>query len=403
MHIEVISAFFGTLFFSIICNGPKKFLFLSGLNGLIAMFVYAVVKTSFGSLVFSNFAATAAVVIFSHVISMKKRVPLDVFLVPGIFVLVPGSSIFKTLFAFISGDDPAAFAAFKETLSIGFSISMAIFIFVYLFELINSRHIAMIKQKGSSRSMSDNEKIFQTSVNIGEIMLKSGAETHKVEETINTFCAFNGMPRIQSFVIPTGIIATLLYKKYHPLTELVRITGRSLNLGKMTRIREHLNDYFDGLTGFDELTSKLGLIKDLVIYTRAETILASAFAVSFFSVLFDGRPLEFALSFLCGFLSAFVIRRLTVLNFPDQLINLSVSAFMASLALLVTKAAGGGARFDVLIISSVMLLVPGVTIINALREIIAGDLVSGSARGFEALITAASIASGVGLIIRLFV
>ncbi|HNY12762.1 MAG TPA: threonine/serine exporter family protein, partial [Candidatus Wallbacteria bacterium] len=340
MYIEVISAFFGTLFFSIICNGPKKFLFLSGLNGLIAMLVYVIIKQNFASLVFSNFAATSAVVIFSHVISLRKRVPLDVFLVPGIFVLVPGSAIFNTLFSFVSGNDAAAFAALKETLSIGFNISMAIFIFVYLFELINSQQIDMIKQKGEARSMSNNEKIFQTSVRIGEIMLKSGAETHKVEETINTFCSFNGMPRIQSFVIPTGIIATLLYKKFHPLTELVRITGRSLNLGKMTRIREYLNEYYDGLSGFDELNSKLPLINGLVIYTGAETIFASAFAVSFFSVLFNGRPIEFALSFLCGFLSAFVIRGLSVLRFPDQLINLIVSAFMASLSLLIVKASG---------------------------------------------------------------
>lgn len=49
------------------------------------------------------------------------------------------------------------------------------------------------------------------------------------------------------------------------------------------------------------------------------------------------------------------------------------------------------------ITGTLMLLVPGIAITNSLRDIIGGDFVSGLSRMIEAILTAASIAIGVGV------
>ena len=49
-----------------------------------------------------------------------------------------------------------------------------------------------------------------------------------------------------------------------------------------------------------------------------------------------------------------------------------------------------------------MLLVPGVAFINCIRDIIAGDLVSGTSRAMEVIMTGVAIAIGAGLVIKLF-
>jgi len=397
--LDLCAAFFATVFFSIYLGCPRRFLFLSGLNGFISWLVYLVVYKYTVSLVFANFAATSAVMIFSQGISLYRRLPLDVFLVPGIIVLVPGSTIYKIFYSFMLGRNRESYSAFKETLSIGFSIAMAIFIFVFVFEVLNKIMLSKIKPK--SEEMPDNsEVVFATAVEAGAIMLESGAETHKVEETIETFSKFNGLSRIESFVIPTGIIATYYEEKFYPLTELVRISKRNIDLGKIAGVMEALNSYYAGKKSLKELVDKLEAIKNLNLYKSYELTISAAFAVAFFAILFKGGAQEFWISAAIGFLTQVLITCMSRFGFPGQLINLNGAVFIGVLSIYLTLL-WPAAKLDVVITSCVMLFVPGVTIINSLREIIAGDLVSGSARAFEAMITAASIAAGVGAALKL--
>jgi uncharacterized membrane protein YjjP (DUF1212 family) len=53
------------------------------------------------------------------------------------------------------------------------------------------------------------------------------------------------------------------------------------------------------------------------------------------------------------------------------------------------------------VVGAIMILVPGIAITNALRDIMGGQLVSGVARSAEALAVAIGVASGVGLVLGL--
>ena len=48
-----------------------------------------------------------------------------------------------------------------------------------------------------------------------------------------------------------------------------------------------------------------------------------------------------------------------------------------------------------------MILVPGLALTNSMRDLIAGDYVSGQARLAEALLTATAIALGAGVVLSL--
>ncbi|MDF2877859.1 MAG: threonine/serine exporter family protein, partial [Clostridia bacterium] len=53
------------------------------------------------------------------------------------------------------------------------------------------------------------EQILNFAVKAGELMLKSGAETYRVEDTITRILQANPYEHIDTFVIPTGIIVTV--------------------------------------------------------------------------------------------------------------------------------------------------------------------------------------------------
>ena len=57
--------------------------------------------------------------------------------------------------------------------------------------------------------------------------------------------------------------------------------------------------------------------------------------------------------------------------------------------------AGLGNNVDLVTIGVLMLLVPGVALTNAMREIMVGDIFSGLSRTAESILTATAIALGV--------
>jgi uncharacterized membrane protein YjjP (DUF1212 family) len=60
---------------------------------------------------------------------------------------------------------------------------------------------------------------------------------------------------------------------------------------------------------------------------------------------------------------------------------------------------GAGQQVDKIIIGSVMTLVPGLLVTNAVRDLMAGHLVSGLSKGAEALLTAFAIGSGIAVVL----
>ena len=65
-------------------------------------------------------------------------------------------------------------------------------------------------------------------------------------------------------------------------------------------------------------------------------------------------------------------------------------------ALLINRYLLKAANSDVMIISSIMPLVPGVTFTTAIRDVLNGDYSAGTARILEASVIALAVAAGVG-------
>ena len=55
-----------------------------------------------------------------------------------------------------------------------------------------------------------------------------------------------------------------------------------------------------------------------------------------------------------------------------------------------------------LVVGAIMPLLPGVSFIKGIRDLISGDLMSGVARAFDAGVTAVSIACGVGIVLDIW-
>ena len=79
--------------------------------------------------------------------------------------------------------------------------------------------------------------LMEMAVRAGEIMLASGAEVYRVEDTIHRILKHSGIARADVFVVTTGIVATIADASLPPLTLVKRVENRATNLNRIDIIR----------------------------------------------------------------------------------------------------------------------------------------------------------------------
>lgn len=86
---HMVCSFFGTIAFSILFNVPRRFYLSCGLTGMLGWLCYCLVSPYTGATV-ASFLGTIVVVLMSRILAVYQKCPITVFLISGIFPLVPG-------------------------------------------------------------------------------------------------------------------------------------------------------------------------------------------------------------------------------------------------------------------------------------------------------------------------
>ena len=125
--VQLIAAFLGTMAFAVLFGVPRNYYFDAGLCGMMGWLLYLILtRYSAFSAVEVMFCATALVTLIALLQSIGRKCPITVFLISGIFPLVPGAGIFWTSYNIVSNQLPEAlntgFAALKATVAIAFGI-----------------------------------------------------------------------------------------------------------------------------------------------------------------------------------------------------------------------------------------------------------------------------------------
>lgn len=232
------------------------------------------------------------------------------------------------------------------------------------------------------------------------IILESGGEIYRAEETAEYMCAGFRLEDAQVFAMPTGMMMTVTIKG-ETYTRLVRIHARGINLEKMNRCnavsRAVARGEMDAVQANAELT-KIENENGLKLWVM---ILACAVSSAFFCVMFNGEWKEFLVSLGCGAICQCCMYFYSRHRVPTLLSALSMG-FLTTLGVLTCSLILPGLKTEPAISGALMPFVPGLAMTAAIRDTIRGDLVSGGARLMEALLTAIMLAVGAGIMLRMW-
>ena len=234
-------------------------------------------------------------------------------------------------------------------------------------------------------------------MDIGEQMLLSGAEVHRVEESITRMCTALGAVRTDIFIITSSMIATVYTCDGNTFTQTRRIASIGTDFEKIHR----LNALSRRICGEDISPSQIRLALEQAVACKSypfwlETGCYGLIA-GVFTLFFGGGLQEAFISLLTGLLT-----RLGTIVIEKGLSNKIFSMFFSTA--LATALAFFALRLkliptvDMIIIGNIMSLIPGIGLTNALRDLFTGDSIAGLLRSIEAVLVALAIAAGYFLV-----
>lgn len=126
MILQTLAAGIGTVAFCVLYRVPQKYFFNCGMVGIIEWIVYLFINEYFRSEAIAVFCAAFTVVCLSRYLAIKRKCPLTMFLIPGIFPLVPGSKIYYMTYTASVSAYNRAFYYCMEAFKAAFAIAIAI-------------------------------------------------------------------------------------------------------------------------------------------------------------------------------------------------------------------------------------------------------------------------------------
>jgi len=140
MIAGMICSFWGTVGFAILFNVPKKYFVGCGATGMLGWVCYTVAY-SHTSYTIATILATMLVMLMARMLAVWAKCPITVFLVPGIFPLLPGSHVYYTAYYVVMGELRHAAENGVSALKLAFAIVLGIvFIFAIPKEVFQVSH-----------------------------------------------------------------------------------------------------------------------------------------------------------------------------------------------------------------------------------------------------------------------
>jgi uncharacterized membrane protein YjjP (DUF1212 family) len=243
------------------------------------------------------------------------------------------------------------------------------------------------------------ENIVRLAVLAGEVMLRNGAETSRVEETMYHIARACGAANAECFVIPTGVFLTVTDVSGRPVTTMRRITDRTINLDRIAKVNDLSRRLTEGRMEYGEALALLERIaKERTGFSLLPSMAASGLVGGAFALLQDGGAGEAAAALLAAMTVryiAHVVSRLRGVQFTFEFFGALAAAVIGSAAHQIWP----WLSRDIVVVGGIIPLVPGMAITTAIRDVIAGDLLSGLSRGLEAALTSVAVAMGVVIVL----
>ena len=211
----------------------------------------------------------------------------------------------------------------------------------------------------------------------GQTLLENGAEVFRVEQTMEIMAASFHLREFHVYVLTNGIFASAGTAE---MSEVRNVPTRTTHLGRVAAVNQLSRQIASGeVDTIDEAETRLAQAR-CIPFPKDWVQLAAGMGGAFCFALIFGGDLKAGLAAAAA--------------------GVAANAYLLFCG---RHGVGGGFRtISTAALITLLILTPGIAFTMGIRDFVQGDYLSGTIRMIDALLIAASIAIGAGLVLSLY-
>ena len=244
------------------------------------------------------------------------------------------------------------------------------------------------------------EEILDVAIEIGVNLLQCGAEIRRVEDTITYICKAYGATTVDVFAIPSLILATIEVDGGTYTTKTKRNLAVSTDLFRLEKYNKLSRKICEQKPSLKEVKEEVNVIKNLKDYNVILLYLGAVLATGGFAIFFGGTIRDGIAAGLVSILM-FMFLRLQKKTF-NQFVHTLICALIGGFFSVVACWIGLAENLSYVMSGAIMIIIPGLAIGTSIRDIMSNDILSGSVRLFQAIVSSMAIAAGFSLFAQVY-
>ena len=231
----------------------------------------------------------------------------------------------------------------------------------------------------------------------GKILLSSGAEISRTEDTMNYIARAMNFKDLEAYVSNRGIFATAKKDDNTEITRICNVPEVDINLSKIESVNALSRRITQKNITIEEIESELNQIDTMSDYSFFWRLVAYTLGASGFSYAIGSSITDSIIAGIIGLiLGVYMCTIKRILN-SDVLITILGSILIALFGNLFIHF-NIGSNLSVILLGAMIDIVPGVPFVNAIREYSQNNYNTGITLMMGALLTCISMAVGVAVV-----
>lgn len=231
----------------------------------------------------------------------------------------------------------------------------------------------------------------------GKILLSSGAEISRTEDTMNYIARAMNFKDLEAYVSNRGIFATAKKSDGTEITRIYNVPEVDINLSKIESVNALSRRITQKNITIEEIESELNQIDTMSDYSFFWRLVAYTLGASGFSYAIGSSITDSIIAGIIGLILGVYMCTIKRILSSDVLITILGSILIALLGNLFIHFELGS-NLSVILLGAMIDIVPGVPFVNAIREYSQNNYNTGITLMMGALLTCISMAVGVAVV-----
>ncbi len=238
---------------------------------------------------------------------------------------------------------------------------------------------------------------FGTVLLAGKILLSSGAEIYRAEETMHRIAEAMHIEDMDAYVMNRGIFATAKVPEEGIETRIVSVPDKEMDIEKIEEVNELSRTVCSGALNIENLLLSLRKIADKNTYSLYGRLSSYFLGAAGFSYAIGTSVRDsFCAGVVGGLIGLFSLYARD--HIKSRVLGTILGSILTALLSNLLIVLGLGRELSFIILGVMMDLVPGVAFVNSVREFSQNNFATGGTLLISALLTCVSMASGVALV-----